>query len=314
MNKKAHKNEFHRMNQKEWTIGSSETTREPTLACSFFSFDNYLTNHQPEHLRSRPKKQMIGFLEWFVGFVEGDGCFESRLAEGGPRFSLTIKQVDAPLLYKIKAGLGFGTVRKIEGNLYRFVVEDQTGIKRLFALFNGNLVFPKVRHRYETLWVNQRNFWPDFKLSKQVVFPSLKTAWLSGFTEAEGCFSAGFHKSRGRVQLKQKFTLTQKDVVGEKHILDKIRDLFESDTKLSKPKKHCFRVEISSLESQQVLVNYFNTFCFQGKKKITAFRWWRIFLLRSSKEHYEIANQAKVKRLVNSLNASTKKQVAYHLW
>ena len=301
------------MTKKQLTIGSSETTREPTLDSHLFHFDDFLTHHQPDQLRHRPREETIRFLEWFVGFSEGDGCFEYRLAAGRPRFSFTIKQLDPPLLYKIRNGLGFGSVRKIEGELYRFVVEDQIGIRRLLALFNGNLVLPKVRYRYETFWVNkipETGLWSDFKVSKQIVLPSLETAWMSGFIEAEGCFYAGFSNCGNSMNLKQTFTLTQKDVSGEKEILEEIRDLFQSKTKLSTPKENIFRIEISSLVSQQVMVDYCQKFCLKGKKKITLFRWWRIFLLRSTKAHYDIANKQKVRRLVNSLNASTKKQVA----
>ena len=62
------------------TIGSSETTRESPLS-SFsiapsiagnanysFDFDDFLLHHLPTH----KKGVDIGFLEWLVGFVEGN--------------------------------------------------------------------------------------------------------------------------------------------------------------------------------------------------------------------------------------------------
>ena len=266
-------------------------------------------------MRNRSKQETVSFLEWFVGFSEGDGSFGRRISDGRPRLSFTIKQMDPQLLYKVRAGLGFGTVRKdhdVEG-LYRFTVEDKTGIRRLMALFNGNLILPKVRRRYET-WIAETTLWPDFLHSKNSVIPSLKTAWISGFVEAEGCFYAGLGKPSQRsvqeFRLRQNFTVTQKDVLGDKKVLEEIRDCFSSKTKLTNPKPSCFRVEITSIESQQLIANYFRKFCLKGKKKINFFRWWRILLLRSAEIHYEKANQFKLKRLVNSLNASTKKQLA----
>ena len=293
------------------SIGPSETTREPTL----FHFSDFIENYQPEQLRNRSKQETVSFLEWFVGFSEGDGSFERRISDGRLRLSFTIKQMDPQLLYKVKAGLGFGTVREDHGleGLYRFTVENQTGIRRLMALFNGNLVLPKVRRRYE-IWVTETALWPDFPLSKNSVIPSLKTAWISGFVEAEGCFYAGLGKPSPRfvqeAKLRQNFTVTQKDVLGEKKVLEEIRDCFASKTKITNPKPSCCRTEITSIKSQQLIADYFRQFCLKGKKKITFFRWWRILLLRSDKVHYEKANQFKLKRLVNSLNASTKKQLA----
>lgn len=299
-------------------LGSSETTREPTLyqlsKPYAFNFDDFLDNYQPEHLRTRSREEVNLFLQWFVGFSEGDSCFEHRIEKGRSRVSFTIKQNQAPLLYKIRKSLGFGTVRKdssAEG-IYRFTVEDKMGIRRLMAIFNGNIILPKIRCRYKN-WVEKIKFWPDFQVREHLVNPSLETAWLSGLAEAEGCFYAVLttpsQRSIQEFRLTQKFTLTQKNVLGEKKILEQISDLFESKAKLNSVKGDCFRVEIHSLKSQQIVADYFTKFCFKGKKKITAFRWWRIFLLRSDKAHYEKANKPKLKRLVNSLNASTKEQV-----
>ena len=65
-------------------IGSSETTRESPLSSSetekvssSFNFDDFLHNHLPEHKTGVD----TDFLEWFIGFVEGDGTFSSRLVD-----------------------------------------------------------------------------------------------------------------------------------------------------------------------------------------------------------------------------------------
>lgn len=179
------------------------------------------------------------------------------------------------------------------------------------VIFNGNLILPKVRARYES-WVEMATFWPNFQLKKPGVSLSLKTAWICGFSEAEGCFYATLttpsQRSLRNFRLLQKFTLTQKDVCGEKRVLEQIRDLFESETKLSTPKPSSFRVEIGSIKSQQLIANYFKTFPLKGKKKIAFFRWWRILLLRTKMVHYDKINEPKLRRLVSSLNESTKIQ------
>ena len=123
------------------SLGSSETTREPTpsVVCPeqpfVFNFDDFIDNYQPEHLSNCPKEETVHFFEWFVGFSEGDGCFERRISDGCPRLSFAICQKDPQLLYKVKAGLGFGTVKGAhwrEG-VYRFTVEDRMGIRRLMV-------------------------------------------------------------------------------------------------------------------------------------------------------------------------------------
>ena len=194
-------------------IGSSETTRESplsyllegssleglfrpkrpkrsrrafSLACSLgsgvpsnnfsFNFDDYVHYHLPEH----KKGVDTHFLEWLVGFVEGDGTFCSRLAFVGVRqpppgiacngkasegvaarinckrrFLFQICQKDPQMLYKIRTELGFGRVHPSgdgDRRHWRYTIEDRAGLQRIMALFNGNLVLPKRRCQFEN-WV-----------------------------------------------------------------------------------------------------------------------------------------------------------------
>lgn len=94
--------------------------------------------------------------------------------------------------------LGFGTVRYFpEGKgYYRYTVTDVKGILLLCFLFNGNLVLP---YRVEQLgqWIIDFN--AKLQNPRSLIYglipliteitdttkPSLKDAWLSGFTDAE---------------------------------------------------------------------------------------------------------------------------------
>jgi hypothetical protein len=58
-------------------LGSSETTREPPLSSKTLLFHDYKV-HCLEHLN---KAAPQAFLEWFVGFSEGDGTFCMREAD-----------------------------------------------------------------------------------------------------------------------------------------------------------------------------------------------------------------------------------------
>ena len=75
-------------------IGSSETIREA------LQFDDYTKLGQPEHIPNVDKS----FLEWFIGFTEGDGSFDQS------KLAFIINQKDPKLLFKIKKKLGFGSV------------------------------------------------------------------------------------------------------------------------------------------------------------------------------------------------------------
>lgn len=297
-------------------IGSSETTRESP----FYSFDftNYIEYHRPDQKCQEDISITISFLEWFIGFTEGDGCFEHRLEEKRPRLSFNIVQKDACLLYKLKKGLGFGSVyhftRVIDDKVEaysRFSVGDKRGIQRLQSIFNGNLVLPKKRAQFND-WVNfkEKIQHPTFSLSHRYVLPTLETAWISGFIEAEGCFYVESKDSETGFKVKkQKLTLTQSDTHGESAILEHISILFEDTGKLylaregaSPEKPNAYRIEIRTKKRHKIVVEYLQRFCLKGKKRISFFRWWRIYLMRLNELHLLQANQKKLKRLCQSVN------------
>jgi hypothetical protein len=190
-----------------------------------------------EELRQKPglgDKISDTWLQWFIGFAEGDGAILSY--EGQPQFVIT--QKEGEILYEIQSVLGFGTVRYFpEGEgFYRYIVTETKGILLLCLLFNGNLVLP---YRVEQLgqWIidlNAKLSSPRSRIYKLIPLitaitdttkPSLKDAWLSGFTDA---FNVNITKrlntvSGFRVQLR--FLLDQNNAYDT---FMYIRDLFGS--------------------------------------------------------------------------------------
>lgn len=291
-------------------IGSSETTREPPHHSNLV-FDDYRLHHCPDHAKNCFDQ---AFLEWFVGFSEGDGTFSYR-EEPQLRFLFEIGQKDPKILYKIRKVLGFGRVSfysRDDKTYWRFSVEDKRGLQRIISIFNGNIVLPKRQFQFRE-WVlkGKRICHPNFLLSDRRVFPSLETGWLSGFMEAEGCFYAGFTQPSQRYtissRLSQKVTITQKDERGEKEVLESIGQLLGSNSKLSLAKKpDCYRIELSSLKSHQIIVFYIKKFPLRGEKGIAFRRWWRVYLLRVKKQHLTEKGILKMRRLCQKINEASK--------
>jgi hypothetical protein len=102
--------------------GSSETIRKTT---EHFHFSAFLKSLDTPH------KVGLGFLEWFVGFSEGDGSF--LVDEKRGRLFFVITQKDPKLLYAIRKGLSFGSVTTPPSakGIWRFCVSDQKGVDRL---------------------------------------------------------------------------------------------------------------------------------------------------------------------------------------
>jgi hypothetical protein len=291
-------------------LGSSETTREAPLKTqqSPFLFDFYL---QPQH-----KKEIDeSFLEWFLGFTEGDGSFSIRKDGSRKRLAFEIFQKDPKLVYKIRSQLGFGTV---SSSGYKYSVNDKKGLQRIASLFAGNLVLPKRRSQFQK-WFSLGKVlgvWPktsDFVTLEARLLrenqPELTTAWFSGFLEAEGCFYACVSPSRSPFPcLMQKITLTQHSLVGEKDILKELGRLLESKAQVRLVKKpNTYRLEMASLETHKILINYLQKFPLQGKKGIAFRRWWRVFLQRQEKKHLTAKGIEKLKRLCKEINNHTQK-------
>jgi hypothetical protein len=115
-------------------LGSSETTREAPLHQSFY-FDYYFDHCKPEHIKSNDST----FLEWFIGFCEGDGSFITSKEKG----YFIINQKDIKLLYKIRTSLGFGCVFSYIQNdqtYGRYVVQSRKHCERLAHLFGFSVI------------------------------------------------------------------------------------------------------------------------------------------------------------------------------
>ena len=175
------------------------------------------------------------------------------------------------------------------------------------SIFNGNLVLPKRRIQFEN-WVNFKKEvqHSTFCFYNRPVMPTLKTAWLSGFVEAEGCFSIRLSKKSTDFRITdQKLIIIQTDTHGEIKILKHINNLLQGQGNLYLTKSpNCFRIEIRTLKCHKIVVEYFQHFGLKGKKHIPSFRWWLIYLMRLDNNLLLEANQKKLERLCQNLNNS----------
>ena len=91
------------------------------------------------HSTALIKKNKYPFLEFVVGFTEGDGSFTVN-SRGTPVFVITQSTSDLQVLEHIQRVLGFGRLIKQGACTSRFVVEEVASLTLLIAVFNGNLV------------------------------------------------------------------------------------------------------------------------------------------------------------------------------
>ncbi len=304
-------------------LGSSETTREapqflknrPVHFFSSkkrhfngFSFEKFLC---PEH----KKFLNISFLEWFIGFTEGDHCFIVKEDQGKLKLSFEITQTDPKLLYKIRTELGFGRVFVADNqeNCWKYTVCDKKGIQRLISLFSGNLILPKRIKQFEK-WVEiavitsicTSKFIQNVRPLSEPVSICLQTAWLSGFLEATGCFYVNFlHSSPASTSgyLDQKVQIINPDFKANSRIFKNISILFQKSS-IPQTKQNMEYFEISSIESQKILIDYLQRFPFHGVKKIIFQRWYRVYLYRAERRlEQDLLTEKSLRKLIRLCQA-----------
>lgn len=212
------------------------------------------------------------FLDWFIGFTEGDGCFAVDAKVG--RASFIITQKDPKVLYLIKQSLGFGVVNLHADGYYRYLVSDRTNLQYLINIFKGKLVLSKTNVRFLN-WVAVY-----YKAEKAIDLEHPKTiglnsAWLSGFIDAEGCFSAS--QRPGRTTYRMRFTINQK---GEAEILKTLPYLAGPDVKLGRlvfSKGDISTFTIDALKHLKHLVAYLEKFPLRSNKNIAYSKWLKLF-------------------------------------
>ena len=215
---------------KEDKIGSSETIRGNT-------YDLFKENFA--YFFKEKFKQDDAWLSWFVGFLEGDGA----ILENKGRSYFVLTQKDDTVLHEICETLKIGKVKHFYDNkgdrkYSRYIVSENKGIFLLYLLVNGNLVL-QSRVNQLTKWNTALNNASRFDYSlfytKEVPIkikilkePTLNDAWLSGFTDAEGCFSIKIVNTKSSFYVSVLFILDQKN---EEKALNKIALLFSDKKK-----------------------------------------------------------------------------------
>lgn len=266
------------------------------------------------------------FLEWFVGFAEGDGSF---LVSRGRLFFI-LNQKDVRTLRRIRSVLGFGKV-SIYRDTGRYIVADFENVGRLVAIFNGNLLLNKSNARFAA-WLSGYN---ELRLGKgfaAVPFrPSprnldlnagrfvdlLGDGWLAGFTAAEGCFGAVYIRSlvyRAGYRFRSRFLLDQK---AEPEFILVLRGNFRLGhiTTRSPSENGNQRYVVDSFLGCSRVNEYFRKFPqFHFSKRLAYVKWRKYFLVISNRvlmgaskpdrrgSRVLLPGAARLRRLADSIN------------
>lgn len=306
------------MNKKNPLFGSSETTRETP-----FNFDLFYKYGHAHHVCRIDES----YLEWFIGFYEGDGSiYSSQTQYSKKRLSFQITQKDRQFIEKLRYTFGYGNISnetRKTGVYWKWTLESKETIEKIAYLLYGNLVWPARQLQYiEWIQTGQKQGLFSKIILKNLTFRSseklisFQTAWLSGFIDAEGCFYAHLKETKSLktnkpiVKLSQKMTLTQKLKTpdqAERIIFDHILNLFETKNTItifqSRVNSHFYgRIEIWTIQNQKCLIDYLQNYKLKTQKYISYRRWWRIWVRRTEQIHLTEKGRKRLRRLVSNIN------------
>jgi len=268
----------------------------------FTAFYSKFTEYYPNL-----KKPSENFLEWFIGFSEGEGSF--ILAKRGDlAFVVTQSSIDIQSLNYIKENLGFGSViqQSVKQKTHRFVVQDLNNLYLISLLFNGNMIFPTRNARFLTFLssLNEKLLRRNLATIPPLnccILPSLNDSWFTGITDGEGSFTCSLLNKGTDYRLR--FILTQK-WEANKFVLEHILDLFDSVKGSVVPHsvENVWEIRINGVENCKGLFSYFDKNLLITKKKESYLKWKSIHSRLVLKDHLNPNTRLELIELAKQIN------------
>nr|YP_009945107.1 LAGLIDADG endonuclease [Monilinia laxa]QYB19684.1 LAGLIDADG endonuclease [Monilinia fructicola]QOE17471.1 LAGLIDADG endonuclease [Monilinia laxa]QYB19809.1 LAGLIDADG endonuclease [Monilinia fructicola]QYB19891.1 LAGLIDADG endonuclease [Monilinia laxa]QYB19976.1 LAGLIDADG endonuclease [Monilinia laxa] len=241
------------------------------------------------------------FKWWFIGFTEGDGSFILN-KDGYLEFKITQSSVDAQILFYIKKQLGFGSVSLQDkvNKTHHFRVRDKNNILKLIQIFNGNIL-TKFKLNQFKLWVGGFN--KIYKMDILCIEPkhklNLDNAWLSGFTDAEGCFTSSVLTSKitGKTIVTVRYVVSQKDDVEfSKNLADMLNGY------ITHVKSYNGYNTVVNHGKLNKILKYLHDNPLKTKKLISYHRWLKIYWLVKNKKHFTAEGLIVIKFITKIIN------------
>jgi len=240
------------------------------------------------------------FKWWFIGFTEGDGSFILG-KDGYLEFKVTQSSVDAQILFYIKKELGFGSVSVQDkiNKTHHYRVRDKKNILKLIEIFNGNILTKHKNNQFK-LWVEGFNliYNMDIKYMEPTHKVSLDNGWLSGFTDAEGCFTSSVLTSK-----QGKNTVTVRYVISQKDDIEFSKDVaILINGYITHVKSYNGYNTVVNFSKLGTILNYLKHNPLKTKKLISYNRWLKVYRLVKNKEHLTPEGLMLIRTLVKSIN------------
>ena len=232
------------------------------------------------------------FLNWLVGFTDGDGCFNVYVNKDLKRvtftYKISLRDYNIQALYYIKKELKCGRVSLADKNkMCHFRIRKAEHIEKIIIpLFNyiclktqKNIDFLIFKHCFK-LYKNKEDNYIEkiikYKLSPPLMISKprqkINKSWLVGFTEAEGSFYIT-KKSNNPPRLVHGFGITQKH---DGPLLKEICLVLGIFTKVRWNNKGFWIIDVTKNSDIKKIKDYYFK-CFKGVTSLYYRIWGRSF-------------------------------------
>lgn len=238
------------------------------------------------------------FGHFMAGLIEGDGWF------GHKELHIAFSEKDTSLAYYIKKRIGYGNVYKIKNKkAVRYICKHQKGLALIVHAINGKLVsYPK----YEQLI--KRGYPSHFNISliepKGVL--SLDNYWLSGFTQADGCFYISVVKSKTHkcgYSVRLEYSIKQNDHVPLTSLLENL-----NKGNLSQYSSGIWCYKSSGYLTAFSLISYFDKYPLFAGKYDSYLKFRKVYIMINSGLHLQEKGIEEIISIVTKGSSETSTQ------
>jgi hypothetical protein len=224
------------------------------------------------------------FKWWLIGFAEGNGYFGVD-KRGFLTFKVTQSTIDSKVLFFIKKSLGFGSVslQSKSNNTHQYRVRDKNNLIKIIDIFNGNLI-TKAKIAQFKLFLEAFNnkYKTDITFIECNKKVTLDNAWLSGFTDAEGCFTSSAYLSKTT----NKYIVTVRYVISQKNDIEFSQYLAGLiNGYITYIKSYDGYNTVVNHSKLNIIINYIKIYPLKTKKHLSYLRWLKVYGLVKDKHH-----------------------------
>jgi len=263
---------------------------------------------------------------YLAGLIEGDGSIiiPTKLKNSANKLQFPIIKIPFPTkdlpFFELLVNVIGGKIQNTTGDYKIWAVQNKESLIKIIVLINGQMRTPKIEALYRLIdWVNSYGKLHEGPINKLPLDQTslLSNSWLAGFIEADGHFYCSFelNKDSLAVDMHRYMSISQRQVyhresefgISYEPIMINIQQTLNAPTltKINRDRgkstEQGYLVRISSKDSCQSLINYFNIYPLWTTKYLDFIDWHKFHKLKSDKGQF-LEKTQQVIAIKNSMN------------